>query len=1047
MEKAIFRRFFPIRPTPRRRAIAIFFVVWLLCVWLWPAPAHALDPNKRLTQYTRTSWRIQNGSAPSGMYTIAQTSDGFLWFLSSRGDIYRFDGVRFVSWRLPVEADVVGRIRNIVGDQSGGLWALGANGIVHLKGGLVTSHFELEGLAPNASNISEDADGSLWVVRGENGISEPVCHVTERAVKCFGKPNGIPISPIDAILADGRGGFWLGGQAALVHWHDGVSEMYPIKGLKSNTGAPGILSLARGSDGSVWVGIVSKGSGQGLARFEQGTVRSFVTKTFDGSKFGVFNLHVDRDGNLWVGTDADGVFRVHGNAVDHYARTEGLSSDFVRSLFEDREGILWAATSNGVDKFHDPLVTTFSAVEGLEKDWAVGILASRDGTIWVANAESLDHIEKNGSISSIRTGSGLPGSQVSSLLEDRTGNMWVGVDDGLYVFKNGHFRRLPEPNHQPLGLVFDLIEDVEGNIWAECGGTGKLVRIRDFRVQQEFSRSQIPTGRLAPDPQGGIWIGTRNGDLALFRDGVLKKFPAGSKANPWTNQIITEADGSVLAAFDDGLVGLRQGKVQRMTTKNGLPCDGVISFVQDKERRWWLNTQCGVVEFSDSELQRWWASPEAAIQARFYDVLDGARPSARPPFKSAANSPDGRVWFVNSGVVQMLDPSRLSQKTPPAMTFIESVIVDRKELAATGNLSLAPHPRDLRIDYTSSTFLIPQKVKFRYRLEGHDHDWQDAGTRRQAFYTDLPPGKYSFHVIACNSDGVWNDNPSKLEFFIAPAYYQTNWFRALCAAVFVAMLWMAYHLRVRGLAKQFNITLDARVAERTRIARELHDTLLQSFHGLLMNFQTASRLLPGRPTEAKEKLDNSIEQAEEAILEGRDAVQNLRSSTVQSNDLAKAISTLGEELATESTNSPSPTFRVTIEGVPRDLHPILRDEVYRIAAEALRNAFRHARARQIEAEIRYDHQELRLHVRDDGRGFDPIVSSSQGRVGHYGLPGMRERAKIAGGKLTVWSEVGAGTEVELQIPAITAYAKTSGRSWLSEKLSGKAKEMKSDIRP
>jgi len=974
------------------------------------------------------------------MYTIAQTSDGFLWFLSSRGDIYRFDGVHFVHRRLPAEAGFAGRINNIMGDPAGGLWAFGENGIVRLKDGLVTSHFELEGLSPDASNVSEDADGSLWVVRGENSVSEPVCHVTQSAVKCFGKPNGITISPIDAILADGSGGFWLGGQAALVHWHDGVSETYPIKGLKSNTGSPGILSLARGPNGSVWVGIVSKGPGLGLARFEQGTVRSFATKTFDGSKFGVFALHLDHDGNLWVGTDADGIFRVHGDAVDHYARTEGLSSDFIRSLFEDREGILWAATSNGVDKFHDPHVTTFSSAEGLAKDWAVGILASRDGTIWVANAESLDHIEKNGSISSIRTGSGLPGSQVSSLLEDRAGNMWVGVDDGLYVFKDGHFRRLPEPNHQPLGLVFDLIEDADGNIWAEC--TGKLVRIRDFQVKQEFSRSQIPAGRLAPDPQGGIWIGNRNGDLALFRDGVLKKFPAGSKENPWTNQIVAAADGSVLAAFDDGLVGLRQGKVQRMTARNGLPCDGIISFIEDKDKRWWLNTQCGVVEFSDSELQRWWATPEAVIETHFYDILDGARPSARPPFKSAANSSDGRVWFVNSGVVQMVDPSRLSQKAMPAVTHIESLTVDRKELAVNDNLKLFPHPRDLQLDYTSPTFLVPEKVKFRYRLEGHDREWQNAGTRRQAFYSNLPPGKYSFRVMACNSDGVWNESAAKLDFSIAPAYYQTNWFRALCVLAFLGMVWTAHKLRVRQLAHQFNLTLDARVNERTRIARELHDTLLQSFHGLLMRFQTALRLLPARPTEAKAQLESAIDQAEEAILEGRDAVQGLRASALEKNDLAKAISTLGEELAADSNSHPSARFHVSVEGEPRELHPILRDEVYRIAAEALRNAFRHAQARQIEVEIRYDNQEFRLRVRDDGRGFDPAVSASQGREGHYGLPGMRERAKIAGGKLTVWSEMDAGTEVELRLPASTAYARAPRRSWLSEKLAGKVEGTK-----
>jgi len=247
------------------------------------------------------------------------------------------------------------------------------------------------------------------------------------------------------------------------------------------------------------------------------------------------------------------------------------------------------------------------------------------------------------------------------------------------------------------------------------------------------------------------------------------------------------------------------------------------------------------------------------------------------------------------------------------------------------------------------------------------------------------------------------------------------------------MVWAAHKLRVRQLAHQFNLTLDARVNERTRIARELHDTLLQSFHGLLMRFQTASRLLPARPTDAKEQLDSAIEQAEEAILEGRDAVQGLRASALEKNDLAKAISTLGDELATDSNNHPSARFHVSVEGESRELHPILRDEVYRIAAEALRNAFRHAQARQIEVEISYDDREFRLRVRDDGRGFDPASSANQGREGHYGLPGMRERAKIVGGKLALWSEVGAGTEVDLQIPAGTAYAIAPRRSWLSEK--------------
>ncbi len=999
------------------------------------ASIYALDPDKRLTQYLHTSWRIQDGSLPAGMLSITQTSDGFLWCLSSRGELYRFDGVQFYPWRVPAEAESIGRIKNILGDQAGGLWVLGANGIAHLKGEMVTYHVALDGLVANPSNVSIDPDGSIWVVRSENGVSEPLCHVTEGAIKCFGKSDGVPIAPIDAILADGEGGFWLGGQAALAHWHTGVSEVYPIKGLTEG-GAPGIISLARAPDGAIWVGIVGSGPGQGLARFENGVVRSFITPTFDGSKVTVFGLRFDRDGSLWVGTESEGILRIHGDVVARYTRAEGLSGDFVRALFEDREGIVWAATSDGIDQFHDPRVSTFSAVEGLSKDWAVGVLADRDGTIWVANADWLDHIN-NGSISRVR--SPVHG-QVASLLEDRAGNLWVGVDDGLSLFQDGRFRRLPELNHQPLGLVVGLVEDSDGNIWAECTGAApKLIRIRDFKVQEEFSREQVPIGRIAPDPHGGIWIGTRKGELVHFREGALQKFQVGSGANPFANQIIAEADGSVLAAFDDGLVELRQGNVQRMTSKNGLPCDAVYSFIQDKEKRWWLNTQCGVVEFSDSDLQRWRDDPGVVIETRVYDVLDGARPSSRSPFNSAAISPDGRVWFVNSGVVQMLDPSRLSQKALSAQTYIESVVVDRKEFPASGSIELAPHPRDLQINYTSPTFLIPQRVKFRYRLNGYDREWHDAGTRRQAFYTDLPPGNYSFLVMACNSDGVWNDTAARLDFFIAPAFYQTTWFRVACVVLLLALLWAAYQIRIRRLAHQFSMTLEARVSERTRIARELHDTLLQSFQGLLLRFQSASKILPERPVEAKQRLDSALDQAAEAITEGRDAVQGLRSSAFETNDLANGITAIAEELTSDPSALTSPAIDMEVEGVPRNLNPVVRDEAYRIAGEALRNAFRHAQARRITVEIRYDKRQFRLRVRDDGKGLDEETVRRQ-PAGHFGLHGMRERAEIVGGRLEVRSRLDSGTEVELNIPGTIAYGGSDRRSWLSKVLSGNSRD-------
>ena len=999
---------------------------YLICILLLASTVHALDPNKRVTQYIHTAWRTQDGSLPAGMFSITQTSDGFLWFLSLPGDVYRFDGVRFLPWRLPpgLSNRPIGKI---LADHEGGLWLPGDE-LVHLKDGAVNSHFGLKGLQAFQS-ISEDPDGSLWVAL--RASDAPLCHVTDGAVTCFRKADGIPIPEVHSLLADGKGGFWLGGSTAIVHWHGGVSETYPIEGLKSHGGSVDIMGLASASDGALWVGMM--GEGLGLAQLKDGAVKPFITPTFDGSRLSVTSLMFDRDGNLWVGTDAKGLFRIHENTVEHYGHTEGLSGDSVWTLFEDREGLVWAGSTSGIDSFRDPRVTTFSALQGLGKDLAAGILATRDGTIWVANNGSLDRI-KNGTVSSIRRSDGLPGDQVASLLEDHVGNMWVGVDDGLYLFKNGRFRRLPEPNHQSLGMVVGMTEDIDGNIWGECRGSPrKLVRIRDFQVREVFPASQVAPGHnLAPDPHGGIWMETLKGDIALFRNGILEtKVPLNKGGSPLNRQIVAQADGSILVGSENGLVGWRMGKVQRMTTKNGLPCDFIITLIEDREKRWWLYTRCGVVELSDSELQRWWANPDAMVQNRLYDTFDGAQPNIGS-FNASASTSDGRVWFSSGVVVQMVDPSKLSPKALPAQTYIEALVADRKEFKATANLKVPPNPRDLQIDYTSPTFSIPQKVNFRYRLDGYDRDWHEAGTRRQAFYTDLPPGKYSFRVIASNSDGVWDESAAKLEFSIAPAYYQTNWFRALCAAAFVALLWAAYQWRVRQLQHQFDMTLEVRVGERTRIARELHDTLLQSAHGVLLRFQTVSQLLPDRPIEAKEKLDNAIDQTADFITEARDEVQGLRDSTVQSNDLALAISTLGQEVGTDSANH-RPAFRVAVEGEARNLHPILRDEIYKIAAEALRNAFRHSQARQIEVEIRYDNEQFRVRVRDDGKGVDPVILSSQGSEGHYGLPGMRERATLIGGKLAVWSQVDAGTEVELRVPASTAYTTAQRRSWFSRK--------------
>ena len=570
----------------------------LICVLVSASAAYGLDPGKRVNQYIHTSWRIQDGSLPAGMFSITQTSDGFLWLLSLPGDVYRFDGVRFVRWPVPP-----GPSGKVFADSAGGLWVT-ARELVHLKKGVVASQFELAGTTQGFQSISEDPEGTVWV--GLRGQDAPLCNASDRGVKCFGKNDGIQLSDINAVMPDGGGGLWLGGSTALVHWRrGGVSETYPVK-------AP-VSSLGRTPDGTLWVGLLEEGPGLGLQQLSDGVLKTFVTPHFDGSTVSVTSLMVDRDGSLWAGTDAAGVVRIRGGAVERYRQTDGLSGDSVWALFEDREGIVWAGTTSGIDSFRDPRVVTYSAVQGLGKDLAAGILASRDGTLWVANSGSLDRI-RAGTVTSIGRRNGLPGNQVAAMLEDRAGNMWVGVDDGLYLFKDGRFRRLPEPDHQPLGMVVGLTEDVDGNIWAACGRPRKLVRIRDFQVRDVFAASQVPAGshHLAPDPHGGIWIATSTGDVVLMRNGTVEMtIPLDPRSSPLNRHIVAGADGSVLVGSENGLLGWRAGTVRRMTTKNGLPCDFVITFIQDSNKDWWLYTRCGVVSFSDAELQKWWANPNA----------------------------------------------------------------------------------------------------------------------------------------------------------------------------------------------------------------------------------------------------------------------------------------------------------------------------------------------------------------------------------------------------------------------------------------------------
>ena len=985
----------------------------------------ALDSSNRISQYGHSVWRLQDGYFGGAVFDVTQTADGYIWVSSETG-LYRFDGIRFVQWRA--QSDKVSTLSHVTGLQGardGSLWMSTNDDLAHVVNDRLIRFQENEGWM--VLDLIQDKDGKIWFSRFRvSDVTHPLCQVLDSGVRCYGREDGLEVTSANRLFAqDSSGAFWMGDGREITRWRPGESKtVFRPESLHSNEGNLGISALVPETDGSVWVGMAISGRGAGLQRLVNGTFQPFRSRELNGETLEVLCLFKDRQNSLWVGT-SQGLYKIHDTKVDHYGTAEGLSSDYINWIFEDREGNLWVTTSQGLDMFRDLRVSSISKRQGLIEDGVESVAASRDGSVWIGTSR-LQVLGPDGI--SFGPGSSLPGNLVTSLFVDHADRLWMGFMNRLYVNERGSFREIAKQDGSALGMAMGITEDKEYNIWVETKGAsrdppGTLVRIQNLKVTQEFPSPAMPLARkIVSDPQGGIWLGQMTGDLARYRDGQISDFKFANHPNSRVVAITAAPDGSILGATEFGVVGWKDEKQQILTVQNGLPCNNVTALISDDAGNLWLFAQCGLVEIPKEQMQLWWEHAERKLTLRVFDALDGVQPG-QGHFNTSAKTPDGRLWFANGIVLQVIDPAHISDNQQPPPVRVEQIIADRRSYSPQTGLTVPPRTRDLEIDYTALRYAAPQKVRFRYKLENRDADWQEPGTRRQAFYNDLRPGSYHFHVIACNDDGIWNENGASLNFSILPAYYQTAWFRASCAGVFLLFLWVIYEFRVRQLHRQFAISLDARVQERTRIARELHDTLLQSFNALLLRFQTAADLLSTRPDEARRTLDSTIDQTAQALIEGRNAVQQLRSNSLGSNDLVCAIGSLGQALTADGSNRDAPAFHLEVEGTPQDLLPITRDEVYRIAGEALRNAVRHARARRIEVDIRYDREQLRLQIRDDGQGIDPQLLRTDGPSGHYGLRGMRERAQSLGGELTIWSDVNSGTEIDLTVPSSTAYTK------------------------
>ena len=1020
-------------------ALAIV-AIGTLALLLGPDPALALDPSLQASQYGHTAWTAREGFSVGAIFAMAQTPDGYLWLATEFG-LFRFDGLHAVPWQPPLGQKLPDAPYALLTTHDGILWIGTFAGLVSWDGKKLTEYPEIRDVF--VTSLLEDHEGTVWAGILAGSTESPagrLCEIRSGQVKCDSQ-NGAFGMFVWSLNEDHAGTLWAAAESGLWRWKPGSPKRIATPGVR-------IDDLNKADNGNLLIAVRERG----LKQFVGEKLETYPIRSADNPNLLLPDSNVDsnkllrdRDGGLWIGTHDRGIIHLHQGRTDVFTTSDGLSGNIICSLFEDHEGNVWVGTTRGIDRFRELPVNTTSIKHGLSD--TNSLVAAADGSIWVATHGGLLHW-KDGQVATLTKADGLPDDMVQSLYCDHRGRIWAFTGHGLVYFADGKFVAV---SGIPSTEAYSITGDEADNLW--LSGNRGLTHLLKGRLVEHFSWSALgrrQQAKVVVSETGGVWLSFwTDGGVMYFKDGQVRAnyTVADGLGRGHVSALRIDSDGVVWAGTEGGLSRIKDGRIITLTTKNGLPCDAIHWSIEDGDGAVWLYTLCGLVRITRSELEAWIKDPNRHVHTTVWDAGDGVKLRAAALYfgPSVAKARDGRLWFNTGDSVQLVDPHHVAFNKIPPPVYIQRIVADGKAQwqnsagAPVSNLRLPPRIRDLTIDYTALSLTDPEKVHFKFKLEGQDPDWREVVNDRDVQYSNLRPGPYRFRVIAANDSGVWNERGDTLDFSIAPAYYQTNWFRLLCAFLFLALLWAVYQWRVRQLHHEFEMTMEARVSERTRIARDLHDTLLQSFHGLLLRFQTASLLLPDRPIEAKEKLDSAIDQAAGAITEGRDAVQGLRASTVERNDLARAISTLGEELQTDSTDRQPVTFRVAVEGQPNELHPILRDEVYKIAAEALRNAFHHAQAKQVEVEIRYDDDQFRLRVRDDGKGMDAAVLSSHGLEGHFGLRGMRERATLIQGKLAVWSEVGDGTEVELRVPASAAYTTDGKRSWLLQKLSGKMK--------
>ena len=1032
-------------------------------------------PNVRFTHLS-----VADGLSHADVRAIAQDHRGFMWFGTWLGGLNRYDGYTFKVYKHDDQDERSlnnDTVRTLFVDHTGVLWisTLGPGLERYDRDTDSFTQFRHDPHDPsslpdnNVKAFFEDETGAMWV-----GTHAGLSRFDRSSGKFFtykARPNdpaSFGESHVQSIGLDSTTGLlWVGTEDDGVKVLDRsaghfTSYAYDPNDPTSLTAGPGspMTHIFQDRAGAMWLSTPF-----GLNRFDSRT-HKFVRYLHDPRKpnslsdSSVLETYEDREGRFWVATNTglDLMDRARGTFA-HFVHEANdpfsLSSNILNyeALCEDTSGALWIGTrSTGVDRLvrEAPRFTAYrnNSEDGksLGNNAVYGLGIGSGGELWIGTETSLDRFDgKTFSHYYPNDPSSLSPGPQRMVAVDARGVVWTasygGGLDRLDGHRFTHFRHDPKnPDSLADDAISSLVPDPKKGLWIGVHARG--LAYFDGQHFTHFTPEPknpvgLPTQLVTPvlfDHSGILWIATNDMGLVRF-DTNSRKFttyllnPAqpGSQAVNWTQDVYSDGTDLWVAA-STGLFRFdpKTGRFTRhYTERDGLPNNSVVGILGDARGNLWLSTVKGLSKFD----------PKAET-FRNYDQFDGLQ-GDQFTILSRAKTPAGRLFFGGTNGLSAFYPDELPDNpAPPPVALTDFELFNkpvkigakdsplRQAIGVASSITLRYDQSVFRFQFAALDFTAPQKNQYAYELDGFDRDWQytDAA-RRFATYTNLDPGDYTFRVKASNNDGVWNEQGVALRIRILPPWWSTVWFRALYAATFLALLWGLYQLRLHQMAQKFNVRIEERVSERTRIARELHDTLLQSFQGLMLRFQTVDEMLPACPLDAKKALEGALNRADQALIEGRDAITDMRTSKWVGHDLEKSMKALMAELNEELVTGgrETVTFSVLVEGTPKTVRATLRDEIYRIARESLRNAFRHADARRIETEITYGKRFLRVRFRDDGKGIDPHVLEGGGRSGHWGLPGLRERAKHIGAQLEVWSELGAGTEVELSIPASIAY--------------------------